>query len=32
VGRIVSDPDELAYWAERDNWSMYYCAKEVNHA
>ena len=32
VGRIVSDPEELAYWAGRDNWSMYYCAKEVSHA
>lgn len=31
VGRIVSDPDELAHWAARDNWSMYYLAKGEIH-
>lgn len=27
VGNIVFDPEELAYWSNRDNWSMYYLAK-----
>lgn len=27
VGRIVSDADELAYWSNRDNWTMYDIAK-----
>ena len=28
VSKIVSDPDELAHWANRDCWSMYDLAKE----
>jgi hypothetical protein len=27
VGQIVADPEELAHWANRDNWSMYDYAK-----
>lgn len=29
VGEIVSDADDLAYWSNRDNWSMYYSVKEL---
>lgn len=28
VGEIVRDDDERAYWAARDNWSMYYYARD----
>ena len=28
VARIVSDPDDLAHWANRDCWSMYDLAKQ----
>jgi hypothetical protein len=28
VAQIVADSDELAHWANRDNWSMYYHAKQ----
>ena len=28
VAKIVSDPDELAHWANRDCWSMYDLAKK----
>jgi hypothetical protein len=28
VAEIVSDPDELSYWAARDCWSMYDLAKK----
>jgi hypothetical protein len=28
VARIVSDADELAHWANRDNWSMFYHARD----
>jgi len=29
VGEIVSDADDLQYWANRDNWSMYYSVKDL---
>jgi len=29
VGEIVSDVDDLQYWANRDCWSMYHYAKEL---
>lgn len=29
VGMIVSDPNELEYWSNRDNWSMYHAAKDM---
>ena len=28
VARIVADADDLAYWANRDCWSMYDLAKQ----
>ena len=28
VAQIVEDPDDLAYWANRDCWSMYDLAKQ----
>jgi hypothetical protein len=28
VAQIVADSDELAHWANRDNWSMYDHAKQ----
>jgi hypothetical protein len=29
VGEIVSDADDLAYWSNRDNWSMYNSVKDL---
>ena len=29
VSEIVSDADELAYWSNRDNWSMYHSVKDL---
>ena len=29
VGEIVSDADDLAYWSNRDNWSMYYSVRDL---
>jgi hypothetical protein len=29
VGEIVSDADDLAYWSNRDCWSMYYSVKDL---
>ncbi|MFZ9273105.1 MAG: hypothetical protein ACO24B_06810 [Ilumatobacteraceae bacterium] len=28
VGELVRDDDEREYWANRDNWSMYYYARD----
>ncbi len=28
VGELVRDDDERAYWSARDNWSMYYYARD----
>lgn len=30
VAKIVSDPDDLAHWVNRDCWSMYDLAKELS--
>jgi hypothetical protein len=29
VSELVTDADDLQYWANRDNWSMYHYAKEL---